>query len=82
VARQRLQARIRERSRPLSEHHESADLLFETLLATVLQNAQLAAMEIADSIDAERTPEMLDSVRGSINRVVRVLEQLLRAGRT
>ena len=48
------------------------------LLATVVENAQLAALEITDGVDVARIPAMLDSVRASAARTAAVLEHLIR----
>lgn len=55
-----------------------ADLLFRNLLNTVVENAQLAALEITDGVEVSRMPRMLDSVRASVQRTAEVLEHLLR----
>jgi PAS domain-containing protein len=77
AARARLQAGIADRTRRMVSG-SAADATFEAVLTSVLQNAQLAAMEIADSADDEHMPERLDSLRRSVARTVHVLEQLLR----
>ncbi|WP_431281965.1 GAF domain-containing protein [Humitalea sp. 24SJ18S-53] len=53
------------------------DLVFRTLLASVVENAQLAALEITDGVEAERMPELLESVRASVARTADVLEVLI-----
>jgi chemotaxis family two-component system sensor kinase Cph1 len=55
-----------------------SDLVFQTLLATILENAQLAALEITDGVEIGRMPEMLESVRASVARASAVLEHLIR----
>lgn len=78
AARARFQERIIERSRLASSRMDGkADLVFQTLLASVVENAQLAALEISDGVDAARMPEMLESVRASVTRTKRVLEHLI-----
>jgi hypothetical protein len=54
-----------------------ADLVYRNLLASVVGNAQLAALEITDGVDPARMPEMLDSVRASVGRTATLLECLL-----
>ncbi len=54
------------------------DALFRSLLATIVENAQLAALEITDGVDLARMPEMLESVRASVVRASEVLELLVR----
>ena len=61
-------------SRPLETQ---SDLMFKTLLATILENAQLAALEITDGVEIGRMPEMLESVRASVMRASAVLEHLI-----
>lgn len=53
------------------------DLVMKTLLSSVVENAQLAALEITDSSDMARMPEMLESVRASVSRTSEVLAQLI-----
>lgn len=55
-----------------------ADLVFQGILASLVENAQLAALEIAEGVEASRMPAMLDSVRASIARTNEVLETLAR----
>jgi light-regulated signal transduction histidine kinase (bacteriophytochrome) len=58
------------------------DLDYHGLLSAVIENAQLAALEITDRADVERMPEMLESVRVSVARTTELLEHLARhAGR-
>ena len=45
-------------------------------MSSVVENAQLAAMEIADGSDTARMPAMLESLRTSVARTAEVLEQL------
>lgn len=54
-----------------------AQEVFRELLASVIGNAQLAALEIADDVDVGKIPELLDSVRTSADRTVALLEQLI-----
>ncbi len=56
----------------------TSDPIFRTLLNTVVENAQLAALEITDGVELTRMPRMLDSVRASVARTAEVLEHLLR----
>jgi light-regulated signal transduction histidine kinase (bacteriophytochrome) len=55
-----------------------ADLVFQGILASLVENAQLAALEIAEGVDVSRMPVMLESVRASIARTTEVLEMLAR----
>ncbi|MGC9271404.1 GAF domain-containing protein [Acidiphilium sp.] len=52
------------------------DLVFQGLLRSIVENAQLAALEITDRIDPARMPEMLESVRDSVRRTIVVLNNL------
>ncbi len=55
--------------RPMSGLLDSkADLMFRNLLSTIVENAQLAALEIADGVDPADMPEMLETVRASVAR--------------
>lgn len=53
------------------------DLVYRNLLASAVGNAQLAALEITDSIDSTRMPEMLDSIGQSLERTDQLLRFLL-----
>ncbi|MFO1160342.1 MAG: GAF domain-containing protein [Reyranellaceae bacterium] len=53
------------------------DLTFQNMLSPIVENAQLAALEITDRIDVTRMPELLQSVRASVSRSAEVLEQLV-----
>jgi light-regulated signal transduction histidine kinase (bacteriophytochrome) len=76
-ARQRFQAEVVGRHRMLSFPLDSAqDLRYRDLLATLVGNAQLAALEIAESTDMAQVPEMLDSVQSSVARSTELLEHL------
>jgi len=79
AARRRFQEAILGEQQPKPGRLESqADLVFRALLSTVVENAQLAALEITDSVDVARIPEMLDSVRASAARTAEILEHLIR----
>jgi light-regulated signal transduction histidine kinase (bacteriophytochrome) len=56
-----------------------AALAVESLMSSIIDNAQLAALEIADSLDTAGIPETLESVRASVARAAEVLEQISRA---
>jgi signal transduction histidine kinase len=77
-ARRRFQVGVVERHRmavrPLDGE---ADLRRRDLLATLIGNAQLAALEITDGPDLERVPEMLESIQASVDRTTELLEHLL-----
>ncbi len=51
---------------------------YQRLLSSVLENAQLAALEITDGVDRARIAQMLDSVRTSVNRTAEAIDRLIR----
>ncbi len=53
------------------------DLQFRNLLSTVVENAQMAALEIADRSDPVQMPQMLEALRASVTRTAEVLRYLL-----
>jgi light-regulated signal transduction histidine kinase (bacteriophytochrome) len=55
-----------------------ADMVFQAILASLVENAQLAALEIAEGVELSRMPAMLESVRASVARTTEVLEVLAR----
>ncbi len=55
-----------------------ADMLVQNVLASVVENAQLAALEITDSTDLESMAEILEGVRASVARAAEVFEHLIR----
>jgi PAS domain-containing protein len=77
-ARRRFQERILDRQRPRAGRLDGpADLVFRGLLATVVENAQLAALEVTDGGDPAGMPAMLESLRDSVARTAAVLEVLI-----
>jgi light-regulated signal transduction histidine kinase (bacteriophytochrome) len=54
-----------------------ADLVYQNLLSSVVENAQLAALEITYGVETGRIAEMLESVRNSTLRTSEVLEHLI-----
>ena len=56
--------------------HANADLPAQSLMTAVIENAQLAALEITDADDLSDMPLLLESVRASVAQVAAVLEQL------
>jgi hypothetical protein len=52
--------------------------LYESLLQAVVENAQLAAMEITDGIDVKRIPTMLEGVEASVSRTSKLIGDLIR----
>ncbi len=55
-----------------------AGMAAQSLLATVLENAQLAALEITDGGDTENMGRRLESVRASTRRAAEMLDRLIR----
>ena len=55
----------------------AGDRDYQSVLSSVVENAQLAALEITYGVDAERMPRMLESVRLSVSRSAELLEQLI-----
>ena len=51
--------------------------VYQTLLSAVVENAQVAALEITDGLDMARVPAMLDAIRVSVDRAAEVLERLV-----
>lgn len=79
VARKRFQEGIVEGHRMTAGRLDAkAGMVFGTLLSAVLENAQLAALEITDGVEVTRMPDMLESVQDSVRRATEVLEHLIR----
>jgi light-regulated signal transduction histidine kinase (bacteriophytochrome) len=55
-----------------------ADLVFHSAISPIMENAQLAALEITDGAEPARIPQMLASVRSSVLRAARLLRGLVR----
>ncbi len=51
--------------------------MFRNMLSTIVENAQLAALEIADRVDPAHMPQMLEALRASVSRTAEVLRQLV-----
>ena len=77
AARRRFQDSILMSHRPHSSSMaSSADLKAQKLISNVIENAQLAALEITDSADTTNMPTLLESIRTSVARAVEVLEYI------
>lgn len=77
AARRRFQEGILQSHRkPKGPLQSQSDLMSQTLLSTIIENAQLAALEITDGADMARMPSLLESVRASVARTAEVLEHL------
>ena len=78
AARKRFQEVVIEQRRPMAGRLDSkADLVFRNLLSTMVENAQLAALEIADGVDPAQMPQMLEAVRASVTRTAEMLRYLI-----
>ncbi|HLG81948.1 MAG TPA: GAF domain-containing protein [Bradyrhizobium sp.] len=78
AARSRFQEGIIQSNRINSVRLDSkADLVYQNLLSSVVENAQLAAFEITYGVETGRIAEMLESVRNSTLRTAEVLEHLI-----
>lgn len=78
MARSRFQEGIIQSHRINSVRLDSkTDLVYQNLLSSVVENAQLAALEITYGVETSRIAEMLESVRNSTLRTAEVLEHLI-----
>lgn len=78
AARRRFQDELVGRHRVMNVTLDSrADLVYRNLLATVVGNARLAALEITDGVDLGRMPQMLEGVQASVERTAELLAQLV-----
>ena len=76
-ARRRFQETILTSHRRLSARLEtSADLKAQTLISNVVENAQLAALEVTDGADPANMRRLLEGIRSSVERSAEVLERL------
>ena len=53
-----------------------SDLKFQNLMSNVVENAQLAALEITDGVDVSAMPSMLESLLRSVSRTAEVMDQI------
>ena len=78
VARRHFQEGIIQRPRPMAGRLDSkADLVFRNLLSAMVENAQLAALEITDGISPADMPVMLEAIRDSVSRTAEMLGYLI-----
>ncbi len=78
AARRRFQESVIGQHRPMSGRLDSkADLVFRNLLGVMVENAQLAALEIADGVDPAEMPQMLEAIRASVTRTAEMLGCLI-----
>jgi hypothetical protein len=77
IARRRFQEGILQSNRKLTSRIDSqSDLMFQNLMSAIIENAQLAALEITDGTDPTGMSALLESVRNSVARTAEVLEHL------
>jgi PAS domain S-box-containing protein len=78
TARRRFQEGLIERPRVASAGLDSNDhIVYQNLLASIIENAQLAALEITYGAETTQMKGMLDSVRTSITRSSELLQHLI-----
>ncbi len=78
AARRYFQERIVTGPRPMHATFDpAAGLAFQQLISPLVENAQLAALEITDRVDMARMPDLLESVRDSMTRAAEILEHLV-----
>ena len=53
------------------------DLTYRNLMSSIVENAQLAAMDIADGVDVQSMPEVLETIEVSIDRASELLVHLV-----
>jgi chemotaxis family two-component system sensor kinase Cph1 len=54
-----------------------ADLIYQRLYSSAIENAQLAVLEITDGADKSRMVRMLAGVRASVDRTAEILDRLI-----
>jgi hypothetical protein len=78
TARRRFQEGIIERPRGAGRGLDTNDhLIYQNLLAAIVENAQLAALEITYGADTANMKGMLESVRTSVTRSSELLQHLI-----
>lgn len=78
AARQRFQAGILEQQKIMrTPLNSTADPVYRNLLSALVNNAQLAALEVTDGVDPARVPAMVDGVQTSVSRATELLEHLV-----
>jgi len=77
TARRRFQESLVGSRRRLSSRLETdADLKAQSLISQVIENAQLAALEVTDAADPANMRKLLEGIRNSLERSAEVLERL------
>ena len=78
AARRRFQERIVETRRKLGVRLDTkSDLIYRSLLSSIIESAQVAALEITDSVVTSQMPAMLETIRSSVTRAAEILEGLI-----
>jgi light-regulated signal transduction histidine kinase (bacteriophytochrome) len=78
TARRRFQEAVIDQRRPMAGLLDAkANIAFRNLLSTIVENAQLAALEVADGVDPARMADMLEAIRASVARTAEVLGYLV-----
>lgn len=78
AARRRFQESVIERHWATAVRLDSkADLVYRNLLSSVVDNAQVAALEITDGVDPAHMPDMLQSVQDATTRSAELLAHLV-----
>ncbi|MEZ5788359.1 MAG: GAF domain-containing protein [Xanthobacteraceae bacterium] len=77
AARRRFQEGIYDRHRMISLRLDAkTDQVYRAMMAPIVENAQLAALEITEGVDSSEMADMLEGVRSSVKRSAEVLEHL------
>ena len=79
AARKRLHDGIMSGSRAVAGRMERQNnLTYQSMLTAVIENAHMAALEIADGVDTMSIPTKLDAVQASVSRTAEMLDRLIR----
>ncbi|HKM61987.1 MAG TPA: GAF domain-containing protein [Acidisphaera sp.] len=68
---------IKQRRPGTGQLDAGADVVFQKLVSTLVENTLLAGLEIAEGADLARMPELLEAVRASLRRAEEVLRHLV-----
>ncbi len=79
-ARRRFQENILSSQRQFLTVDAGREAVVQHLMSSVVENAQLAALEITEGTEIAEVPELLEAVGVSVSRTVEVLQQLLQSG--
>jgi light-regulated signal transduction histidine kinase (bacteriophytochrome) len=55
----------------------AAEGAYQTMIGPIMENAQLAALEVTYGVETERMPTMLEAIRASVARSAELLEHLM-----